>query len=213
MIVIKTPSTAASWRCSQATLLIAPRTTGTEDKFYINDNLCGWRPSRHHFRFVIPSPRQGSPSSSRCDCYGRSSVVCLSVCPVSVTIVSPAKTAEPVNRSRRRLGCGLGWGQRTMNYIGSRSPMRRNNFEWRGKGGPLKSRPIGIIIHVRSGGDATFCQITSATCFHFPVPSNVTRVKRLPLAEIPHRPGIGCFRISANSGPASSAWRPLAADC
>jgi len=41
------------------------------------------------------------------DCYSRSSTVCRSV-DLSITIVSPAKTAEPIEMP---FGCGLGLAQ------------------------------------------------------------------------------------------------------
>jgi len=42
--------------------------------------------------------------------------------------VSCAETAEPTNRSRCRLGYGLGRAQGSMYQMGSRSPMRRGQF-------------------------------------------------------------------------------------
>jgi len=53
---------------------------------------------------------------------------CSMVC-LSVTIVSPAKTAE---LSEIPLVCALRWGQAITHYMGSTSPVKMGNFEREG---------------------------------------------------------------------------------
>jgi len=58
-------------------------------------------------------------------CYGRSSVVCLSVC-LSATIVSHAKTAEPIEMP---LGLWTRVGPRNYVLDGGPDPHAKGNFE------------------------------------------------------------------------------------
>jgi len=63
--------------------------------------------------------------------YRRSNVACLSVglsVDWSVATVSPAK--KQLNRSRYRLGYGLGWAQGTVYYIGVQIRRAKGRFWW-----------------------------------------------------------------------------------
>jgi len=75
--------------------------------------------------------------------YLRSSVVCRSVC-LSVTTTTLQKR---LNRSRCRLGHGLGWAQRTTYYMGCSSRTWKGNFE--GERGPAYDMPghVWWLIH------------------------------------------------------------------
>jgi len=92
----------------------------------INDVTCQRQPqnqtlkiSCRHFTdrmltyIVIFRPHRSTRYVDSAYCYGRSSVVCRSVCHDR----EPCK--KELNRSRCRLGCGLGWIQGTMYSIGS----------------------------------------------------------------------------------------------
>jgi len=59
----------------------------------------------HSSYFSVTRPHRMTTFVDAAYCYRRTSVVCLSVC-LSVTIASPAKTAEP-----NHLDCGLGWAE------------------------------------------------------------------------------------------------------
>ena len=75
----------------------------------LSDEQPGTQRPRDTPYFVIRPHRSITYVHAAC-CYRPSCVVCLSVCP-SVTLVSPAKR---LNRSRCRLGNGLGWAQLSM---------------------------------------------------------------------------------------------------
>jgi len=80
-------------------------------------------------------------------CYRQSSVVCRSVClclSVTVTVVSPAKTAEPIE-----ISFGL-WAR-----IVARKHVLDGGAHWRNL--------LNITEPSMCGGDAVFCQITLTT--------------------------------------------------
>ena len=76
-------------------------------------------------RFIIIRPHRSTTYVHSAYCYRPSSVVCRSA-RQSVTLESPAKTAEPID-------CGLGWGPRNHILDGVQIPMGRGNFggKWR----------------------------------------------------------------------------------
>jgi len=77
-------------------------------------------------------------------CYRQSSVVCLSVC-LSVTIVSPAKTAEPIE-----MPFGI-WIR-----VGSRKHVLDRDEHWRNLTNTIEPSVCG--------GDSGLCQISLTTC-------------------------------------------------
>jgi len=79
-------------------------------------------------------------------CYRPISMVCLSACR-SVTVVSPAKTAEPIDMS-----FGL-W-----TWVGPKTIRNRRGAHWRHRAKKI-NRP-------RAAAMRPFCQITLNTCYH-----------------------------------------------
>jgi len=110
--------------------LLDPSTSDGRVIFFLpwkKSTMAGW--CEHIFKSIIRPHRSTTYVDAAC-CYRPSNVVCRSVCLsvcLSVTLVSPAKTAAPIEMP---FGLRTGVGSKTM---WSRSPMGRGNLE-EGKG-------------------------------------------------------------------------------
>jgi len=81
-----------------------------------------------------------------------SSVVCRSIY-LSITLVSPAETAEPIEMP---FGLWIGWAEEAQ--FQSYSPCSANAPSWR--------RLANTIEPSVCGGDSALCQITLSTCYY-----------------------------------------------